>query len=552
MPLKDLRWIRSYPLAILTVLLALQAIWVIQPYISTTPPFITFLAAIMVTAWYGGVRPALFATLLSGVLIDYYLIAPFQSFHTTPADLGSLAFFGLVATTMTYAIAHLQKARLEAVATQQRLEHLHELSGRLLNEEGFEHMLQNVLTAVLDLLGTHKGVIQLYEPEHRTLALATQVGFNQEECSRHFHQVPLDVSHCGAVFHRKERIVIEHIATDPACAHLASLLALSDVVSAHSMPLFRADHSVFGVLTTYHSRPSIDSEENFRLVDLYARQAERILETKDKEERLRRANAELGADLCGLVSELAVTEDKERRQLASELHDYLAQLLVLAQIKLSLAQRSMSQAPGKSEQYIQETTEVLKLSQEYVRTLIAELCPPELYHSGLPAAVQWLAGHMSQQGLTVELHLPSESPALPTDQTVLLYKSIRELLINVMRHAMIDQAKVSMSVDSSKILVIEVQDDGHGFDTSATTRTGADGHFGLAHIRERMTMLGGWCQVDSIIGRGTAITLGLPLDRQSSVDTLRAARAPQQNRVKARSHEVPTQARLPQGPYQTF
>ena len=53
MPLKDLRWIRSYPLAILTVFLALQAIWVIQPYISTTPPFITFLSAIMVTAWYG-------------------------------------------------------------------------------------------------------------------------------------------------------------------------------------------------------------------------------------------------------------------------------------------------------------------------------------------------------------------------------------------------------------------------------------------------------------------------------------------------------------------
>ena len=221
------------------------------------------------------------------------------------------------------------------------------------------------------------------------------------------------------------------------------------------------------------------------------------------------------SDLCGLVSELAVTEANERRHLAAELHDYVAQLLTLAQIKLSLAQRSMSQAPGKSEQYIQETVKVIKLSQDYARTLIAELCPPELYHLGLPATVQWLARHMATQELSVELHLTCESLALSTDQTVLLYRSIRELLINVVKHAMVDQARVSMSVDASKTLVIEVQDQGQGFDPCAATRKGADGHFGLAHIRERMTMLGGWCQVDSVIGQGTTITLGLPLDRQS-------------------------------------
>src|SRR5262249_27997836 len=256
MPLQVIRCIRPYLLAILTVFVAFQAKWFILPYLSTSPVFIAFLAAIMVTAWYGGFLPALFAILLSAVTIDYYLIPPVHSFQASPADFGTLIFFGMVATTMAYAIDHLQRARQEAITTRQRLEHLHTLSQRLLNEDAFEGMLQSVLTAVLELLGTNKGMIRLYDPETHTFKLASQVGFTQEEGSHQFQPVALDGSPCGAAFHRKERVLIEQFATDPTCSHLASLSAMSDVVSAQAMPLFSADHSVFGVLTTYHAKPS--------------------------------------------------------------------------------------------------------------------------------------------------------------------------------------------------------------------------------------------------------------------------------------------------------
>lgn len=546
MPLQDIRWIRSYLLAILTVFLALQAKWFIQPYISTSPPFIPFLAAIMFTAWHGGFRPALLATLLSAVLIDYYFIFPLHSFFPlSPADLGSLAFFGFIGTTVAYTIDHLQRSRQDAVTSQKQLEHLHELSRRLLNEEEFECMLQSVLTAVLELLDANKGMIQLYDPETKTLQMRTQIGFNHEELSNHFHHVSLDSSSCGAAFQRKERVLTKQAATDPTFSPLASLSAMSDVVSVHSMPLFRADRGVFGVLTTYHSRP-YPSEREFHLVDLYARQAERALETKYHEEGLRRANADLEANLRGLISELAVTEERERRLLASELHDYLAQLLSIGQIKLTLAQRFMSHAPGKSEGYILETADAINRSLEYARTLIAELCPPELYEAGLPAAVRWLAAQMLKHGLTVEFNSTANFFALPKDRAVLLYKSIRELLLNVVKHAKVDRARVSMSVDSSDTLVIRVQDGGRGFDPSSTTRTGAVMHFGLTSVRERMTMMEGWYQEESAIGRGTTITLGLPLDQKSGTNSLRAASAHQQARVKARK-ELPTQENLPLG-----
>jgi len=387
MPLQVIRWIRPYLLAILAVFLAWQAIRFIQPYITISPPFITFLAAIMVIAWYGGFRPALFATLLSAVTIDYYLILPLHSFPLSPPDLGTLVFFGVVATTMAYAIDHLQRARLEA--------------------------------------------------------------------------------------------------------------------------------------------------------------AEQVLEAKCHEEELRRALVDLEAIQRGLIAELGSTEERERRHLASELHDSLAQLLALGQLKLKPAERFIGHSPGKSVQHIRETAEAITRSLEYARTVIADLCPPELNDSGLPAAVQWLAAQMSKHGLTVEFNLPADPLVLPPDRAVLLYRSIRELLMNVVKHAMVNRAKVSMHVDSSNTLIIQVQDKGGGYDTSSPTGTGKGTHFGLANIRERLTMMGGWCREESAIGFGTTIMLGFPLDRPSGAAVLRAASAPQQDRVRTRPTGLPTQERLP-------
>src|SRR4051812_50164541 len=111
-----IRWFRPYLLAILSVFLALQALWFIQPYLSISPPFILFLAAIMVTAWHGGFRPALFATVLSALVIHYYFIPPLYTFlPLNLADVGSLAFFGVIATALAYSIDYLHRARYNAI-----------------------------------------------------------------------------------------------------------------------------------------------------------------------------------------------------------------------------------------------------------------------------------------------------------------------------------------------------------------------------------------------------------------------------------------------------
>jgi signal transduction histidine kinase len=544
--------IRPYILAALTVVLAYAVKSSIQPYISTSPPFITFLVAIMFTAWKWGFRPAAFATVLSAIVIDYWLIPPANSFALGPADFGTLLIFSLVGTAMAYFIHRQEQARHEAVTFQGQLQRLHKLSTRLLGEEKFEALLQRVLTAAVELPKADKGTLQLYEPKANLLHMVAQVGFNGEFLHR-FQRLPLDFASCGAAYQRQRRVIIENVATDPEFSRLAPLFSTYQLVSAQSTPLFAADREVLGVLTTYSREAGVPTDEQLRILDLYADQAGRIIEVKQKETELRLNKLDLETQviegeqrLRDIAAELAITEERERRALASELHDYLAQLLTLGHIKLKLAQQFLGSSPGQSERYMQETAEALQRSLQYARTLMAELVPPELHESGLPAAIRWLAGQMAKHGLTVDLRLDVESVALTHDQAVLLYKCVRELLINVVKHAAVVRATVALSVDPDQRLLIMVEDHGRGYDPASIKTGGVGGHFGLASIRERLAAIGGWLTEESAIGGGATMTLGLSVAESGKQRPLRAASSSiPQDGVKTKQSGPANQAGFP-------
>ena len=547
---RSIQVIRPYLLGTVTVFLAFAVKSFIQPHISTSPPFILFLVAIMFVAWAWGLRPAVWVTLLSAILIDYSLIPPLQSLSLSVADFGSLLFFCVVAVTMAYTIERLRTGQREAITLGRQLEDLHQLSTQLFQEKNVEQTLDSILKVAIDLLDADKGLLQLYDAPGKTLLLTAQTGFSEEFCRR-FERVSLDFSSCGAAFQRRQRVMIENLATDPELSQIASLFSTDHVSSAQSTPLFRADGHVLGVLTTYS--PHLPSEKPLHLFDLFAQQAARILEAKLSQETLRQNKHALEQQLSiteqrlrRTISELAISEEQERRTLASELHDYLAQMLALGNLKLQLAQRALESSPADAQRYMKETGEALQRSMVYTRTVMAELIPPELRSSGLPAALVWLARQMPKHGLTVSLHMNVESVDLPHDQAVLLYKSARELLINVIKHAATDQVTLSLSIDPDETLVLSVEDHGRGYDPSAAKPSGGGRNFGLASIRERMNVIGGWLREDSTIGSGTTITLGLPLPEAELQRPLRAASSSSaQDRVKSKPVESSEQERLP-------
>ena len=233
--------------------------------------------------------------------------------------------------------------------------------------------------------------------------------------------------------------------------------------------------------------------------ELEIRVRERTGELVNSQERLR-----------ALASQLNLTEQRERRRLAGDLHDYLAQLLALIRIKLGQALQRLNDKAPEVRPALTEMDALLQQSLQYARTLMAQLSPSVLQDLGLIPAIHWLAEQMGQQGLTVDVRvLTDEQPAFSEHQSDLLFQALRELLTNVMKHAGVSSATVTVNKQDQNTWLFTVQDAGAGFDVNAVQYLPSGEHFGLFSIQERMEAMSGWCRIHSLPGEGTTIELGL-------------------------------------------
>ncbi len=232
---------------------------------------------------------------------------------------------------------------------------------------------------------------------------------------------------------------------------------------------------------------------------LEERVIQRTIELTRNQERLR-----------AMASDLTLTEQRERRRLASDLHDYLAQLLVVCRLKLNQGQSLTDmESLGK---VLQEADSILDQSLTYTRTLVTQLSPTCLYEFGLHAALVWLGSEMGKQGLTVTLTSVEQTPNLPEDQAVLVFQSVRELLYNVLKHSGVQEATVTLSLQADNHLHIEVEDFGQGFSEGHQDRNEASSSkFGLFSIRERLEAIGGEMVLTSALQKGTHALLRIPL-----------------------------------------
>ena len=217
--------------------------------------------------------------------------------------------------------------------------------------------------------------------------------------------------------------------------------------------------------------------------------------------------------LRSLASELSLAEERERRRIAIGLHDDACQTLVLSKMKLQELGKPLS--AGDVEE-IAEICKALDGTLESVRELVFDLSSPTLYKFGLEAALEELLHDKlkSEHGIRYRFHNDDARKPLAEDVRILLYQSVRELLINTIKHA---RAR-AVSVDIARCgdcVRITVSDDGVGFDVeeilaAAPRRRG----FGLFSIKERLDHIGGSLDIDSQVGRGSRFTLTALLARE--------------------------------------
>ena len=255
------------------------------------------------------------------------------------------------------------------------------------------------------------------------------------------------------------------------------------------------------------------TEQAERLTDAL-RLTEKQLRSSNEE--LERRVAERSASLTvyqqrlrGLVEELGRAGMRERKRVALELHDNLAQMLAVCKMKASAIEAA---APAGCPM-AQEALAIKQLLGEginYTRTLMSDLRPEILNEYDLSEAVRWVAKRMERYGLLVRVEDDSRPKPLEQELVELIFDCVRELLFNVIKHAATERAMISVRRTDHVVRVV-VSDAGAGFDPGQTEASSQSRGFGLFSISERLGMLGGRMEVASARGHGAQVSLIVPL-----------------------------------------
>jgi len=217
--------------------------------------------------------------------------------------------------------------------------------------------------------------------------------------------------------------------------------------------------------------------------------------------------------LRSMASRLSLSEERERRRIATYLHDGIGQTLALVKIKLGALKQSA--AESKFNDAFNELFELVEQTIQLTRTLTFELSPPILYELRFEDAVEWLVERVEKQHGIQTTFLDDRRPKpLEDDIRVVLFQGVRELLLNMTKHAKATRAKVSVR-KVEKTVKIEVEDDGIGFDVSKMKfHLDETGGFGLFSIRERLDHLEGNLEIESSRGHGTRVIMKAPLKNE--------------------------------------
>ena len=219
------------------------------------------------------------------------------------------------------------------------------------------------------------------------------------------------------------------------------------------------------------------------------------------------------AELRSLASHLESAREAERTRIAREIHDEFGQLLTGFKIDLSWLEKKLSAQPEVARsamlEKVRTMTGVLGDMVLCVRRISAELRPGVLDDLGLAAAVEWQTKDFQRRtGLKAQVQAELPDHTLPREITTALFRVLQESLTNVARHAEAQSVSVKLFQQDQQI-ILQVRDDGRGITEAELSKAGA---FGLMGMRERILPLRGRCEINGIPGRGTTVSLTVPLE----------------------------------------
>ena len=220
--------------------------------------------------------------------------------------------------------------------------------------------------------------------------------------------------------------------------------------------------------------------------------------------------AEQQRKLQAVTAKLFLVEESERRRIAIGLHDDVGQTLAAARINLD--QLLEGHLPGDGQASVQEVRRLVDHAIRSTRSLTFELASAALYEVGLEAALQSACEHAEQRS-TIQFQSPTgfRGPPVPEPTSIILYRSGRELIRNIVEHSKARRARLSLT-QSENQLCLTVVDDGCGFDVSkAPSEVDAQAGIGLLSITQQLVSINGRFEIQSSPGSGVRAVIIVPL-----------------------------------------
>jgi PAS domain S-box-containing protein len=263
---------------------------------------------------------------------------------------------------------------------------------------------------------------------------------------------------------------------------------------------------VVGVLEAYGNE-SLAETDTVEILSSLTSQAASALENAWLYEEL----GERERALQDLVGKLLGAQEEERRRVAYDLHDGLAQLVVAAHQNLQAFARRHSPVTEKGRKELEQILGQVRAAVSDARSIIANLRPTTLDDLGLAATLSLEIGYLREDGYEVDYEENLGAQRLPDRVEIALFRIVQEALTNVRKHAQTRRVRIQVGRSEDEAH-LEVQDYGRGFDPiRASTGSGPGERVGLAGMRERVSMLGGELKIDSRPNVGTSIAATVPL-----------------------------------------
>lgn len=525
-----------YATATLFVALAVLARQLLAPVLSDRQPFPTFYVSVTAAAWWGGLRPTLYALVLGYLAADWFFILPHNAFSALNlATTGTYFLVGLGIAFFTQ-MMHLAQDRAEASAAEARdrqgeLER--EIEERRRVEKEREHLFDELVTARARLEAVLRqmpaGVVIAEAPSGQIVLANAQM----EQIWPHPHPAAseeADLAHDVRRLQAKDgRAYLPH--EWPLARSLSSgeIVKSEEVrfprneggwgtVFVSSSPIRDPAGAIVAAVAIFYDITALKQAEEALLQaheELEGRVAERTAD-------LARANESLRAEVIErrlaeqarneLLRRLVVVEEEERARIARELHDQMGQQLTA----LKLGMESLEGLPREGVEHTERLQQMLKLTRQIghdMHRIAWELGPAALEEFDLPSALSNYAEEWSgHSGVSVQFQCtgPWESRFSAQLETT-LYRVVQEALTNVAKHAGASRLSLILNRRAEDILVI-IEDNGVGFDTEAgVAPLRSERRLGLLGMKQRVQAVGGVLQVESTPGSGTTVFVRVPV-----------------------------------------